>query len=149
MSIGSFKHTGNDVKEQCMHASWLEFCIVFSHIIFQAMPVENVWPPCSKSACAQVSTALLRPDHYICVGMDLYRRYLDFSPTSKGSAMLSQSKHWFQQSPGLPDLLRYPCVIKVVEGIYRKPAHGIHRLPIYVALEKTTFDSYTYCEIFC
>ena len=73
------------------------------------------------------------------------RWYVGFFPTSKGSAMLSQSKHWFQRSPGVPDLLHCPCVIKVVEGIYRKPTHGIHCRPIYEALEKTTFDSYTYC----
>ena len=55
-----------------MHASQLEFCIVFSRIVFQAMLAKNVWPPCPKSARAQVSTALLRPDRYICVSMDLY-----------------------------------------------------------------------------
>ena len=31
---------------------------------------------------------------YIRADMDLYRRYAGFSPVSKGSAMLSQSKHW-------------------------------------------------------
>ena len=36
-------------------------------------------------------SSLLRPDRDVRAGMDLYRRYADFSPASKGSAMLPQS----------------------------------------------------------
>ena len=54
-----------------MHACKpVRICLVFSRIVFQAIPAKNAWPR-PKSACAQVSTALLRPDRYICVGMDL------------------------------------------------------------------------------
>ena len=43
---------------------------------------------------SHLSSSLLRPDRDVCVGMDLYRWYEDFSPKSKGSVILSQSKHW-------------------------------------------------------
>ena len=123
---------------------------IFSNIVFQAMPAKNVWPLCPKPTHAQVSTALyVRTVTSVRAWICMYRWYAGFLPTSKGSAILSQSRHWFRQSPGLPDLLHCPCVIKVVEGVYRKPAHGIHCLPIYATLEKTTSDSYTYCEILC
>ena len=80
--------------EGATHASCPQFCLVFSLI---AMPAENVWPPHSKSACSQLSPPKLsftsRPGD-VCVGMDLYRRYVGFSPASKELGMLSQSKHW-------------------------------------------------------
>ena len=44
--------------EGATHASQSEFCLVFSLIIFQATPAENVWPPRSKSVRSQVSAAL-------------------------------------------------------------------------------------------
>ena len=37
-------------REKARHASQLEFCLVFSPIVFQASPAENVWPLRSKSA---------------------------------------------------------------------------------------------------
>ena len=45
-------------REGATHASRLEFCLVFSLIVFQATPAENVWPLHSKSARSQVSEAL-------------------------------------------------------------------------------------------
>ena len=45
-------------REGATHASRSEFCLVFSLIVFQATPAENVWPPRSKSVRSQVSTAL-------------------------------------------------------------------------------------------
>ena len=45
-------------REGVTHASQSEFCLVFSLIIFRAMPAENVWPSCSKSVCSQVSAVL-------------------------------------------------------------------------------------------
>ena len=45
-------------REGATHASRLEFCIVFSLIVFQATPDENLWPSHSKSARSQVSKAL-------------------------------------------------------------------------------------------
>ena len=44
--------------ERATHASRLEFCLVFSLIVFQATPAENVLPPRSKSARSRVSAAL-------------------------------------------------------------------------------------------
>ena len=44
--------------EGATHASQSEFCLVFSLIVFQATPAENVWPPRPKSVCSQVSAAL-------------------------------------------------------------------------------------------
>ena len=44
--------------ERATHASRSEFCLVFSLIVFQATPAENVWPPRSKSVRSQVSAAL-------------------------------------------------------------------------------------------
>ena len=44
---------------------------------------------------SQVSPALSFTSYRdVRAGMDLYRQYAGFSPASKGSAILSQSKHW-------------------------------------------------------
>ena len=57
MSIGGFNPPW-ERHEVATHASRLEYCLVFSLIVFQATPAENVWPPRSKSARSQVSAAL-------------------------------------------------------------------------------------------
>ena len=51
-SVVSIPHEG------ATHASRSEFCLVFSLFVFWATPVENVWPPLSKSVHSQGSTAL-------------------------------------------------------------------------------------------
>ena len=66
--------------------------VVFSLIVFWATLAENVWPPCSKSVRSLVSTAL-RTVTFMRAWIYTWR-YMGFSPASKGSAMLSQSKHW-------------------------------------------------------
>ena len=48
--MGGFEPRENRVKERCTQASL--------NLVFQAMPVENVWPSRSKSAYSQVSAAL-------------------------------------------------------------------------------------------
>ena len=79
------------LHEGATHASWSEFCLVFSFIVFQPMLADNVWPPCSKSARSQVSATLfLCPDHNIRAGMDLYRQYAGLLPAS-GTATFSQN----------------------------------------------------------
>ena len=81
-------------REGVTHASQLEFCLLFILIVFQASSAENVWPPRSKSARSQVSTALFHVLTMTFVHGSVQDLYAGFSPASKGSAMLSQSKHW-------------------------------------------------------
>ena len=92
-------------REGAMHASRLELCLVFSLIVFQATPDENLWPSRSKSVRSQVSKALF---YVWTVTLVRMRKWICTDDTrtfrlhaSKGSAMVSQS-------PGLPDLLRRP-----------------------------------------
>ena len=101
VSIGGFNPPWERHKG-ATHASRLKFCLVFSLIVIQATPAENVWPPRSKSARSQVSAALFYVQTatfvlaWICTDdTQASRRLLaGFSPASKRSAILSQSKHW-------------------------------------------------------
>ena len=76
-------------REGATHPSRSEFCLLFSLIVFRATPVENVWPPRSKSVLSQVSAALWPVAFvraWICTDDGA-----GFLPAGKGSA---QSKHW-------------------------------------------------------
>ena len=74
-------------------------------------------------------------DRDVCASMDLYRRYAGFLPASKGSAMLSQSKHWFggcrvcRTCSAAPDSVchvyyLHVCVITLGESHNRAPIGG-------------------------
>ena len=62
-------------------------CFESDHIIYSFL---------SSSSClfSGLRSSLLRSERKVCAGTNLYRRYVCFSPTSEGSATLSQSKHW-------------------------------------------------------
>ena len=84
MSVHQWFQALREPREGTMHASWSQFCLVFSLI---ATPGDNVWPPRSKSARSQLSPKLSftsRPGD-VCAGMYLYRWYTGFSPASKES----------------------------------------------------------------
>ena len=80
------------LHEGATRASWSEFCLVFSFIVFQSMPADNVWPPCSKSARSQVSATLFYirtitfVQAWICTD--------DMRASRLQAALLPQSKHW-------------------------------------------------------
>ena len=101
LSIGSFSPSW-EWHEGATHTSQLEFCLVFSLIVIQATPAENLWPPRSKSAHSQVSAAFFYVWTmtfvlaWICMDDTQASRQLlaSFSPASKRSAILSQSRHW-------------------------------------------------------
>ena len=91
-------------RERVTHASQSEFWLVFSLIIFLAMPAENVWPLCSKSAHSQVSAALfyVRTIHLCWHGSVQMIRRLLACKQRIGDANSVKTLVW--QSPGLPDL---------------------------------------------
>ena len=62
-----------------------------SLIVIQAKMCGYRAQICSFS---HLPSSLLCPDYDVRVGIDLCRWYADFSPKSKGSEMLSQSKYW-------------------------------------------------------
>ena len=88
----SVHRVSREPVERATNASQSDFCLVFSLIIFQAMTAKSVWPPHSKSACSQ-ALFYVWSIHSSGHG-SVCRRYVGFSPASKESAMLSQSKHW-------------------------------------------------------
>ena len=61
----------------------LEFCLVFSIIVFQASPAENVWPPRSKSARFQVFALLFYVRSMTLVQAWICRRYRASRPQAK------------------------------------------------------------------
>ena len=114
MSIGGFNLLWNS-HEGATHASWSEFCLVFSLIIFTLSNADRECVATTLKICS-FSDIHSSPDRDVRAGKDLYctdpcphrslpartsrsmstvyRRYAGFSPASKGSAMLSQSKQW-------------------------------------------------------
>ena len=64
--------------------------ILLLWILFQAMPVKNVWPLHSQSA--GIWSSLMLGLQSLCGQKSVGD--MCFSPTSEGSATSSQSKHW-------------------------------------------------------
>ena len=76
-------------REGATHTSRLEFCLVFSLIVFQATPAKNLWQRHSKSACSpQLS---FRSSPWCLCGHDLYT---DNTRASRWQAKGRQSQHW-------------------------------------------------------
>ena len=120
MFISSFKSPRNRMKERPMHASHSEFCLVFCipsndgrECVATAFKIssfsglrssllrpvsQGIWHSRKYGIPVQFFLGKIRfpmtPDRDVRAGMDLYRRYAGFSPASKRSVMLSQSKHW-------------------------------------------------------
>ena len=69
----------------------VRICLVYSIPSNAVQELTTTFKICSFS---DFHSSFLRPDHDVRADMDLYRRYIGFSPVRKGSAMLSQSKHW-------------------------------------------------------
>ena len=78
--------------ERATHTSQSEFCLVVTY--------SKQQQPRMCGHHTQNLLVLMSPQlsfsfgPYFCAGMDLYKRYVGFSPASKGSVMPSQSKHW-------------------------------------------------------
>ena len=112
VSIGGFNPPWERHKG-ATHASRLKFCLVFSLIVIQATPAENVWPPRSKSARSQVSAALFYVQTatfvlaWICTDDTQASRRLLASKQKVGDTI--SVKTLVRWSPGLQDLLRRPC----------------------------------------
>ena len=112
VSIGGFNPPW-ERHEGATHASGLKFCLVFSLIVIQATPAENVWPPRSKSARSQVSAALFYVQTatfvlaWICTDDTQASRRFLASKQKVGDTI--SVKTLVRGSPGLPDLLRRPC----------------------------------------
>ena len=88
------------MKERHTQAGWN----IFSLIVFQAMPTENVLPPHSKSAHSQVFAPLFTSESVVCAGTIC----TDDTQSFRRQYYLSQNP-LVRQSPGLPGLLHRPC----------------------------------------
>ena len=80
--------THRKLREGAAHASWSEFYFV-DPIPSQPLMCGHHTQNLLVLKCPQLT---LHPDSEVCAGMDLCRKYMCFSPESKGSAMPSQSK---------------------------------------------------------
>ena len=91
ISIGGFSYTCGTGRRS---GTWQPVNILLLWILFQAMPIKNVWPLHSQSACSQVSAVLFYVRTTKFVGAQTCVGDMCFSSTSEGSATSSQWKNW-------------------------------------------------------
>ena len=101
---------------------------MFSLIVIQATPAENVWHPRSKSARSQVSgSSLLLTDRDVRASMDLYGRHAGFSPATKRSAIYYLSQNIGPAVAGSAGLAPPPLLSSASMGNITVNFAGKHR----------------------
>ena len=94
-----------ELYERATHASRSEFCLSLV-----ATLAENVWPPRSKSARSQVSTALFMSR--LC-GHGSVQMICSLLACKQKVGDAISVKIFVWRSLGLPDLLRHPSIVVV------------------------------------